>query len=378
MAEKLTLVDTGVIFRNPLPGHRVINCIYPHVTVLDNGELFCLVRIGVALYSPDGMIEAFRSSDNGKTWTRQGPIHARDKYSYFDATVTKLRDGSLVAGISRVDLSDESKLMFNQVTGGLLPMPLCILRSTDNGKTWTPPKQIDLGDSFQPPHNAVTYGSVFELPDGTWFHTFETWKHYEDAGPYDLNMYGLFSRDQGKTWGERINVANGAAENRSYSHGQATRLADGRLYITAWTAEPQLQTYSDLHAIVSKDATCRTWEKPQPTGLPGQSSCAAQLDGKHMVVTYSHRDDPKQPGIKVALSCDAGKTYDKANALCVWDAYGKEALGVPQTDKYPTSHDAIAYGAPRITALGNGEAMAVWWCTQGSDTHTRWAHVRME
>ena len=35
----LTIVDQGEIYRNPLPGHRVINVLFPTAVLLGNGEI---------------------------------------------------------------------------------------------------------------------------------------------------------------------------------------------------------------------------------------------------------------------------------------------------------------------------------------------------
>jgi hypothetical protein len=219
---------------------------------------------------------------------------------------------------------------------------------------------------------------VFELDDGTWFHTFETWKSYDNAGPFDLNVWGLFSRDGGRTWTDKIPVAVGTAHNRSYSHGLGIRRSDGRIFISSWTAEPQLQKSFDLHAVVSTDGTARTWEKPVPMGIPGQTSCPVELRPGRLAIVYSHREGTDQPGIKAVLSEDDGLTWSLDSPVVLWDAYGKESLGVAKSSTYPTSHDAIAYGAPKITRLDDDTAIASFWCTQGGDTHCRWCRLRVE
>ena len=61
-----------------------------------------------------------------------------------------------------------------------------------------------------------------------------------------------------------------------------------------------------------------------------------------MLMIYSRRERTEQPGLKVVLSEDAGDSFDNEDPLIVWDAYGKEALGVARSDTYPSSHDAIA------------------------------------
>lgn len=379
---RLQIVDHGVIFRNPLPGHRVINCIFPAGCVLDNGEILVVARVCLAMYSREGELELFRSTDNGKTWSREGPVHDRSNdhvhYNYRVGEITQLRDASLVMKISRVAHEDEDVLLFNPQTGGILDSEACHTRSSDHGKSWDPPRTIHLEEPFESRHVYEASGRVIELNDGTWFQAFETWKHHGDPDPYDLNTYGMFSHDGGLTWGERIPIAVGRHKNRSYSHGMPTQLADGRVFISLWTARADLGEFYDLHMVRSTDATCRAWTSPKSLGIHGQSSGSVEISDGRILLIYSHREKTDQPGIKVVMSENAGDSFDASYPLVVWDAYGKEALGVPKTDKYPGAHDAIAYGAPRILRLSDRDALAIFWCTQGADTHCRWSHVRVE
>jgi len=375
----MKIIDSGVIFRNPLPGHRVINSIYPNIHILPDGEWLCVLRICSALYSPDGILEIFRSKDQGKTWDRQGPFIDRSgdsaRFSEVDGIVTGMKDGSLIMRISRWDMTDPGKFAFNEESGGLLPFHIAWMRSTDNGRSWSAPVEISTKSQFGDTIEPAPMGGIIELADGSWFHCFETWKTYYDDGPYNLQSFGLFSRDGGQTWSEKVEVANGSDTDRSYSHGVPIQLKDGRLLVVYWAAEPRLQSYYDLHTVVSTDATGQSWCDPKPTGIPAQTSCAAQLGGDRLIVIYSHRENTDQPGIKIAASTDFGDTWNLDEPLVVWDAYGKEALGVARTDTYPASHDAIAYGAPRLTRIDVDHAVATYWCTQGADTHCRWATV---
>src|ERR1051325_88679 len=135
---RLSILDSGVIFRNPLPGHRVINAFYPDVLPLANGEWICLVRVGGALYSPDGMLELCRTSDQGKTWNRQGPVrdrrHDPKPYNYAEGFLSQMRDGSIVLRMMRVDVTDPDKLSYNEKTSGMRPFELSFLRSNDQGR----------------------------------------------------------------------------------------------------------------------------------------------------------------------------------------------------------------------------------------------------
>jgi hypothetical protein len=378
----LTIVDQGELYRNPLPGHRVINVLFPTAVLLGNGEILCVARVGLAMYSVEGDMELFRSQDGGKTWQREGPPYDRSQdhvqYNYRSADQTVLRDGSLVMKLTRAEHPDPEKLFFNPETGGMLAGEFCYIYSGDGGRTWTDPVAAVYEEPFAAHHVPEHCGPMIELEDGTWFQSIETWKHHGDAGPFDLNTYGMFSRDRGRTWDRRVPVAVGSDNNRSFSHGMPTQLSDGRVLISLWAAESQLQTSHDVHMVRSIDGSCREWTEPKSLGVFAQTTGTADMGNGRMLMIYSHREQTEQPGLKVVLSEDAGDSFDNEDPLIVWDAYGKEALGVARSDTYPSSHDAIAYGAPRIVRLDDQHALAVFWCTQGADTHIRWSKVRVD
>ena len=66
------------------------------------------------------------------------------------------------------------------------------------------------------------------------------------------------------------------------------------------------------------------------------------------------------------------------NQIRLWDATGQTHIGINSADKYPRSHDMIAFGAPSLIALDDGDLMASWWCTDKSITHPRWARVAID
>ena len=47
-----------------------------------------------------------------------------------------------------------------------------------------------------------------------------------------------------------------------------------------------------------------------------------------LLLIYSHRKETDQPGIKVVFSQDDERTWSLDDPLTVWDAYGRETLGV--------------------------------------------------
>ena len=75
------------------------------------------------------------------------------------------------------------------------------------------------------------------------------------------------------------------------------------------------------------------------------------------------------------MSEDEGKTWDPELYVQIWDAYGNDSIGVPRTDKYPAAHDNIAFGAPDIIRLSNGDVLASFWAASRGQMVCRWCRV---
>ena len=150
---------------------------------------------------------------------------------------------------------------------------------------------------------------------------------------------------------------------------------EGRIMTFPWTGDATGQTFLSLHRVVSED-NGDTWGEPAETNVPGQTSFHVDLPGGLLALVYSWRES-ETPGIYVALSDDDGFTWDLENQIQVWDAYGNESLGVARTDTYPSSHDNIAFGAPHITRLSNGDILASFWAGMSGQMVCRWSRLRV-
>jgi hypothetical protein len=372
----LQVVHEGVLFRNPEPGHRAQCAYLPNVVPIDGDELVCFYRLGQAFYSLDGTIAQLRSTDGGLTWLDEGLVRdpAADDapFTYTAPHGSRLRDGSLLLLAQRYPADASNAIRFNPATGGMKVSQPVLFRAGDRGATWSAPEVLDLGQSGE----VDTPSAIIELPDGRWFLAGEVWKAWDDASPLHIRGFGVFSRDQGRTWGDRVDFPSALDAARMYSHSRYAQLTDGSVGALQWTQSIGGNDNFDLH-LVTSDVEGRTWSAPRPTGIPAQTSWLADLGQNRMAAAYTVREG-MTPGIAVALSDDGGRTWDLDRQLLVWDAVGQEYLGVARKPSYPASHDNIAFGKPNLARLPSGDLIVAWWCTQACVTHTRYARLAVD
>ncbi len=373
---KLKIVDTGPIYRNPNPGYFHKLAAFSHIVQLGDQELLCTYNRGQAMYATDLTFYQARSADGGASWGEQSLITDRSlddrHYSYHSPFVSRMSDGLLLIIAFRVDRTDPDHPIFNEKTGGLTKLEVVLQRSSDNGRTWSPPQLLDL-----PPEMVISPSSaIVELGNGTLFLPFDQWHAFDDPGPYQPRTVGFFSTDRGYTWSHPISFADGRPLGKGHWHGRIKRQTDDRLFGLFWTADMRQDMAAlPLHRCFGS-ADGRTWTEPEATNLPGQTNDVADLGNGRLAAIYTSRAAP-QPGFRVALSEDWGLSWDLENQVLVWDATGRDRLGVNAPESYPRSHDTIAFGAPTATRLLDDDILVSFWCTEMSITHIRYARLRV-
>jgi hypothetical protein len=371
----IQMVDTGVIYINPNPGYEYNFACHSDLVQLSKQELLCTFQRGQALYSADSVMLATRSLDGGKTWTAEGLIHdpAGDdrSYSYHGPMITRVADGSLVVIATRWDRTDREKPLFNEQTGGIGAAQTLLYRSKDKGSTWSSPQIIDMpGNMYLTPSCGIIV-----LKDGRWMLSTDQWHGYDEPGPYRPRTVVIFSSHEGKTWGDPVTFGVNDTPHFGHWHGRINRLRNDQLFTLFWTANTDTgEAMTHHHCTGSADG--REWTVPAPTNIPGQTNWPVDLGNGQMAVIYTVRDtDP--PGFFAAVSEDGGKKWDLDRQILVWDATGRDKIGISAPDHYPRSHDTISYGAPTATVLEDGDIFATFWCTEVAVTHIRYARLRV-
>ena len=373
---KLEIIDSGILYINSDPAHCHVFASHSHPLQLSGKEFICTYQRGAGMYAPDINIALLRSLDGGVTWEHEQFLYDKSgddrPYSYHDGFLSRLSDGTLVVLTFRADRSKPNKPFFSS-SGGLIENEPVLFFSNDGGHTWTEPQPFELPDGLV----ATPTNHVVELENGNWLAAFDQWNSYDATSPYQPRMLAFLSNDKGRTWDDMVVMADGEAVGKGFWHGKTIRLSNGKLYTLFWSADMTDKEKGAvnlrLHYALT-DETGRNWSKPEPTNIPGQTNWPVELPDGHLCAIYTLRE-AEQPGFMVVLSDDGGRNWDLNNQVRVWDTTGWTNIGISSPDKYPCSHDTVAFGAPTLMTTLEGELYASWWCTYASLTHVRWAKL---
>jgi hypothetical protein len=237
---KLTILDEGIIWKNPYPSARAQVGFHGHTVNLGGGELLHAMRVGQAKASRDGGCRIFRSQDHGKTWSETTPLIANgdqdSTFGYFTAIPRRTGDGTLWAVSIRFRLADPEDPRYTADNGGWLNAESFFCRSTDRGHTWSKPQYLHPENPSGGFHNAAT--GVIELDSRELMILFEPF-FTDSLQKLRHEVVGLYSRDHGQTWGDQTVVARDTQDRLIYFDPRPAQLPDSRWVCLFWTHEKQ-------------------------------------------------------------------------------------------------------------------------------------------
>jgi Neuraminidase (sialidase) len=290
---------------------------WPTVARRKNGDLI-LVWSGdrEAHVCPFGRVLLSVSKDEGETWTAPRVILDTDLDDRDAGVVETSRGTLLVTTFTSLhyELNKNPPAHWAAARDRLTPeqrkqqLGCWILRSTDNGITWSPPFRVPLNS----PHGPVAVSGDRLLYAGK-----DLW------GGGDVGV--CESRDDGATWTMLAKIpARPGDEVKDYHELHMVEAAPGRLI-----AQIRNHNTENRNETLQSESSDRgkTWSTPHAIGVWGLPSHLLRLRDGRLVMTYGYRRAPF--GNLARISSDAGRTWSEPVTVSA-DGAGVD-LGYPST-----------------------------------------------
>jgi hypothetical protein len=334
----------------------------PRIARLNDGTILLSHRAGTRRESADGRPHFLRSRDEGRTWQDLGrPFDgaAGRGWDLRGAGLAQLASGTVLTVIIGLDKRLD-RPTYNPDGEGLVPIANLFAHSRDAGSTWSGTWPLE----GQPIPQTASQG-LQPLPDGDVLVTFETFKEYDEAGPWRYRGGMLRSHDEGRTWGEQVISAasdyEGDPHDTMWWDPRIARLADGRLVQFYYAFRHRSSGEGPVHAAWSADDG-RTWTSPTPTRLQGQASYPIALPGGGLLVFQQRRTGSGT--MRAYYSPDGGHTFDPESETVVHE-HGQASAGAADGSlgsfDYLMSMDRFTFGHPCGVPLARDRALVAWY-----------------
>lgn len=320
---------------------------FPVAIRLESGEILAVLRGGGPHIGRGGRLDLVRSADNGKTWSApqmviDGPEDDRNP------AFGVLADGTLLLGFVILSGYDESGLKFTserredrKVDG------VYLMRSEDNGKSWSEPQLSETIHSFYEGQGTVSaYGKIIQLDDGTVLMT--VYFQFNDERGHESYVYR--STDGGHTWGQPALLA------KHFNETALAVLPDGRL-LAAMRSEKS----AHLATTVSTDGG-HTWTEPVIITKDREHPAdLIVLEDGRVLMAYGVRNAPM--GARAVLSEDGGTTWDTDRKVILADDAPNTDCGYPSSVQLDDGRIVTLYYQvdDRENAPRSAKAKAVIW-----------------
>jgi len=367
----MRLIDEGVIFEGT-PGTPTANCGFGAIAQMPDRTLLATWRVGSDKTSHDGNVWLSRSSDDGRHWEPPGVMLPTSEFAgrrgtLLYAPLTVLGQDHLLATATWVDWPDPSIPFFDTATEEHLPVHALLAESHDAGRSWDAFRQVDAEPYESHP---LVCGPTHVMHDGRWSCWFEA-----DKGWSWHHAVVTFSGDEGKTWGDAVDVAHDPSGRYYYWDQRCDVGREGYCVAMFWTHDTRERQDVNIHISESTDGG-RSWSAPRETPLRGQVAHPVLLPDGRLLVVYVDRFGAKT--IRACVSGDggagAGKTF--AGEELVIYRHGP-SRPEPKTDKGIMDSGLYTFGRPDALVDPDGSVWVVYYAGDDALTRMHWARLEV-
>jgi len=356
----MKVIETNIIYENPLPQLRAIGSAFPYLCQLSDGRILADHQMGQAFESVDGASYLSESRDGGVTWSKPWKAFdsTNDPFPMSESSkVTVLPDGRLVALGYRFFRQDPEKPMGNPETGGLLDDEIFFSLSEDNGCTWSNLQSVDCAWG----NHVEASAPLTVLHDGSWatpITGFAKW----DGTMTSRNCGRLLrSYDEGKTWNDDTICMAFPGDTVTCFEQRMCQLEDGTLIVIGWNEDLKTGQRLPNHITFSFD-NGKTFTDPVSTGIGGQASFIMALEGTKVLTLHAIRRDTDRPGIYACIADTAGGKWQLLEQQLLWEP----SVPMVGDKKMAAIFAFLKFGQPSAIRLADGDyLMTHWFCSDG-------------
>ncbi len=365
----LEILESSLIYANPMPHLRSRQAIFPTVVRVPSGDLLAAFTAGEAFESVDGRTELARSTDEGRTWKWEGPIPrgATPFPTSETGRLSRTPAGEILCYGPRLDRSDPERPIGNAETNGFLDCEAIFYRSQDEGRTWSAPEVIPI--PLPGPYEIAS--PIVVLSDGRWLAPFSTWRNWEGTKLTPERALAMVSMDEGRTWPEMITIFSDPSERVTFWEQRIIELDGGRLLAVAWSHDHE--TGQDLPNQFAIAENGWGFEQRRSTGLPGQTCTPLWLGGDRLLCVYNHRHG--EPGVRAALVRLTPENWQVENEIVVW---GQPMRSTRQSDTVVGEINHFRFGFPMPLRLSEDTVLVSYWCMEDQQLVARSTRLRIE
>lgn len=370
----MKIVQAGVLHES-VPGTGRAFATFPNIVCLPDGSMLASYRVGSSKDSGDEALELRESRDGGVTWTNARtpfpPFQDNGvRYSCKLAYLTLLRNGTLLAAAMAVDrTSHPGKPLFNDATGGCLPMRILVSKSRDDGASWQEWQPVETPEDIGPP--SLT-NPVFELADGRLVIGIESNKHYFDLSPWLQKVIYLYSTDDGLTWGSPV-VVSCDPSGRIFNWDQRAEVAPAGAIVTfTWVFDSETGAYRNIWRRSSLDGG-NSWTEPEDIGFADQGSHPAILEDGRIVLSWVDRFGTQS--IRARMAESFRDPFPASTEVILYECPIGKMANKNDLGGTLAEMGGWTYGLPFARALPDGGVIVVFYAGSAAGTSVHWVRL---
>ena len=369
MTDTISIQATGLMYKNSERESPGILVQHPSLVPLDGDEMLATFDLDRQDRPLDYRTLAARSLDGGVTWALEGPLlRIPPPATTHSIRTARLSDGSVI-GFGLMNLIEDPEAgVVNRETFGRIPGELFLVRSDDEGRTWSDAQHIEpplVGPSWEICHPVV------ELRSGRLLLPTATWRGWNGESPSGEQSPVFISEDGGRSWPTFGTPFDGRETGLTHWEQSVVQLQDERILAVSWVYDIETgKTHPSEYAISTDGA--ETFTPPLHTGFQAQTCKIIQLMDGRVLAIYRRHD---RPGLWATLAHLEGERWANLSNLSVWQGsesgMSGEGVGVDELM-------GLKFGYPSPKQLASGEVLVLFWCEENGATHIRWTRLAVD